>query len=335
MRSNVLAGLLKDFGAQVTFACRDCDGHMIPFLKEQGYGVNIISSANNIKFSPNDYSTWLGGGVEGDISQSFAGNHYDLVIIDHYGAGLAWQKAARNHGEYIMVIDDEANSEFDCDILLNQNYYPETACLYDGKLSSKCIQLIGSQYALLRGEFALHRKDVGFRTKLNNLLVMMGGADADQITLKIVNALDLDIDVSVVVGNAYQDPDILQKLCKDKGFSFIKGALNIAEIMGVADFCIGAGGSTSWERCSMKLPSAIFAVAKNQVCIAENLSKARAAIYLGNPQYFDFDGINNMLLKLDDDKLSAMSKAAGGLSDGSGAKRVLLEISELLFLKKK
>ena len=175
MRSHVLAQTLKDQGANITYACRDCRGHLIPFIKSQGYDVRVISSPDNIEFSPNDYTTWLGSSVENDIHQTFAECDYDLVIIDHYGANIEWQKTARKFAKFIMVIDDEAIQKFDCDILLNQNYYPQSSDLYKSKLPNRCNSLIGPQYALLRSEFSARHDLVHTRTKFSSLLVIMGG----------------------------------------------------------------------------------------------------------------------------------------------------------------
>ncbi len=333
MRMHVLATLLKGEGASVTFACRDFRGNLISFLKDQGYEVKVISSANSMEFLPDDYSSWLGSDAKDDVLQSFFGSdYYDLAIIDHYGAGLEWHDAARSYSKAIMVVDDEANCLIDCDILLNQNHYPKTDGLYEGKVPDACVKLIGAKYALLRREFTLHRENASTRTELKKLLIMMGGADFDQVTLNIVSHLDIDLDVTVVVGHAYSEFNDLDDLCNGRGFSLVRGAENIAELMGEADFCIGAGGSTSWERCCMKLPSAIFSVAENQVGIAENLSKAGAITYLGDPKYFDFTGLNNILRDFQSDtkKLNIMSMTAGELVDGNGSSRVLHEITNLI-----
>ena len=53
----------------------------------------------------------------------------------------------------------------------------------------------------------------------------------------------------------------------------------MAEIMSKSDLCIGAGGSTSWERCCLGLPTISFAIADNQIEIAEQLSQKKVAIF--------------------------------------------------------
>ena len=105
----------------------------------------------------------------------------------------------------------------------------------------------------------------------------------------------------------------------------------MAELMGDADFCIGAAGSTSWERCCMKLPAALFSLADNQVPIAKNLEKFGANIYMGDAKDYDFVKLNDILTNLINhpDQLEIMSKKAGELTDGKGIQRVFEEISDL------
>ncbi len=47
----------------------------------------------------------------------------------------------------------------------------------------------------------------------------------------------------------------------------------MAEIMSKSDLCIGAGGSTSWERCCLGLPTISFAIADNQIGVLAELEK--------------------------------------------------------------
>ena len=71
----------------------------------------------------------------------------------------------------------------------------------------------------------------------------------------------------------------------------------MAEIMSKSDLCIGAAGSTAWERCCLGLPTITLVIADNQREIAEQLSQRNEAIYsnLSNllvdfEQFFDISG---------------------------------------------
>ena len=100
----------------------------------------------------------------------------------------------------------------------------------------------------------------------------------------------------------------------------------MAEIMSKSDLCIGAGGSTSWERCCLALPTIALAIADNQIEIAEKLGKRNVAVYsnitdlLRNfEQFFDVLGIG---LHRD------LSANACKICDGLGTLRVLEELEK-------
>ena len=95
----------------------------------------------------------------------------------------------------------------------------------------------------------------------------------------------------------------------------------MAEIMSKSDLCIGAAGSTSWERCCLALPTISLAIADNQIEIAEQLGKRNVAIYsnisnvLRNfEQFFDFSG---------KELQRTLSVNASKICDGLGTVRVL------------
>ena len=56
---------------------------------------------------------------------------------------------------------------------------------------------------------------------------------------------------------------------------------NIENLMSRADLAIGSGGTNTWERISIGLPSIVFCVAKNQKKICEFLSEKKIINYLG------------------------------------------------------
>ena len=59
----------------------------------------------------------------------------------------------------IMVIDDMANQNHECDLLLNQNLVTNPEKIYKKIAPSKCNILLGPEYALLQSEYAfLHSR---------------------------------------------------------------------------------------------------------------------------------------------------------------------------------
>ena len=55
----------------------------------------------------------------------------------------------------------------------------------------------------------------------------------------------------------------------------------MAELIGAADIAIGAGGATTWERCSLGLPTLTVVFADNQLQTTLDLEQLGAIEFLG------------------------------------------------------
>lgn len=329
-RTVVLANALRDAGASVTYACRNYEGSFISLLKKREHTVRSLPAFNEPK--KDKISTWLGADIKQDIEQAFAGESYDMVIVDHPGTDISWHQAARKRAKKIFCIDDEAQDEVDCDILLNQNLLANPDEAYKNKAPARCKLLLGPQYALLRHEFSEIRKRSHVRTKLQNILIIMGGGDPMRINEKVLKNLSLPLHVTVVVGDQYKNFDALNAFCARKGHTVLQQVDNMAELFLQTDFCIGAGGNTSWERCCLYLPSALFMLSENQRLLAENLAVRGGCKFLGPVDEYDFTGIDDMLRPYLETPslLQDMSETAGSLCDGQGAERVLAALEEIV-----
>lgn len=56
---------------------------------------------------------------------------------------------------------------------------------------------------------------------------------------------------------------------------------NIAELMANSDLAIGAGGTTTWERCCLGLPAIVIGVAENQIELSISCHESGVIVYLG------------------------------------------------------
>jgi spore coat polysaccharide biosynthesis predicted glycosyltransferase SpsG len=84
-----------------------------------------------------------------------------------------------------------------------------------------------------------------------------------------------------VVGASNERKEDIAGRCKQAGFRYLCQVSNMAELMAEADLMLGAGGSTTWERCFLQLPAIVTAIAENQVHICEDCAKEGLIFYLG------------------------------------------------------
>lgn len=241
------------------------------------------------------------------------------VVLDGYHFGPDCQKAVRNAGYTLLVIDDYAHlPEYSCDILLNQNLGAENL-QYAGDIGKK---FFGPSYALLRPEFATARRRAAKRivpATPQNILLTLGGGDATEHLRRMAPMFALPDfagrSIRVIRG-AMREEDI--RGC----FAFCPASLEILhrvdDMPGLlldTDLCITAGGSTCWELCCLGVPFLALVIAQNQEGIVNELEARKISTRLT---------IDTLRLWLGDSSVRiAASKVSAQLVSGNGAVNVV------------
>jgi UDP-2,4-diacetamido-2,4,6-trideoxy-beta-L-altropyranose hydrolase len=337
MRCLTLADALKKLGMEVCFISRHLPQHLGDMLTDSGHSYKKLAPVTETT-APQEtsYSNWLGTSQLADAHQTssaLAEEEWDWLIVDHYALDARWETIIRPRVKHILVIDDIADRPHDCDVLLDQNYYPDMDSRYTGKVADHCTLLLGPQYALLRDVFKHLRQDISPRTgKVHAILVFFGGIDLDNCTERAIDALSTVSSakqkVDVVIGKQHPNRTAIEEKCLHLGFACHVQTERMAELMAAADLAIGAGGSACWERCSLGLPSLLVTVADNQREIVAGLDQLQACLSIGDSA-ISADTISRHLKKIMDDPelLHTLSKNAYALVDGAGALRVCMEMN--------
>ena len=223
----------------------------------------------------------------------------DLLIVDSYALDEIWHKQLRPYTKKIMVIDDLADRQFDCDVLLNQNLGTQIED-YKDKVPNDCELLLSCDYALLRPEFSNLREKALIKRKntkeIKNILISMGGSDITNKTYDILQEVSDDLNIVIILGGLSPHNKMIKNYAKSKNnVKVLVDADNISGLMFDADLAIGAGGSTSWERCCLGLPTLLYVLAENQRKIAENLEQLDAVKIVDNLEVNLQNILNNFL----------------------------------------
>jgi UDP-2,4-diacetamido-2,4,6-trideoxy-beta-L-altropyranose hydrolase len=345
MRCLTLADALRAEGAQCIFICREHPGNLIAQIRQRGFVVHALppviemNVSNQNGESQSIYESWLGVDWATDAEQSKVGageTVADWLIVDHYALDSRWERTLRPLCRKLMVIDDLANRQHDCDLLLDQNLGREATDYYQLVPEDSKV-LVGPHYALLRPEFhTLREVSLTRRTAnphLRHLLVSMGGVDQVDATSKVLEALKVcqlptNLNITIVMGQHAPWLDKVKYLsAKMPVPTEIKCNIeNMAQLMTNSDLAIGAAGSTSWERCCLGLPSLIGVIADNQTFIADSLQSAGAA------KIFDINhamtNLRELMKEILENKteLIKLIKNAANVTDGMGTNRVALKL---------
>jgi UDP-2,4-diacetamido-2,4,6-trideoxy-beta-L-altropyranose hydrolase len=273
MRCLTLADILKQQGAQIRFVSRHMPEHLKDMLATKGCEFILLQSKPTQTISTDLFhAQWLGTSQQADAqetSRALSDHKWDWLIVDHYALDGHWESALRQSAQNILVIDDIADRQHDCDVLLDQNFYTDMNSRYSGKVPSHCQLLLGPRYSLLRDEFRQVREQLKSRTgPVKRILIFFGGIDADNYTGRAIEALSkISIPepyVDVVIGPQHPCRTQIESLCIKHGFSCHVQTNRMAELVAAADLGVGAGGSACWERCCLGLPTLTLCIAENQ-----------------------------------------------------------------------
>ena len=274
--------------ASAHFFCRNNVGAILDAIAKRRHSVQkMLKGRSTVEGLGLAHGAWLGASQTEDAQEflSLVGKElFDLLIVDHYGIDRRWEKLVRDSDCFrrVLVIDDLVDREHQCDFLLDQTY-DRTEDEYRPLVNEACELLLGSDYCLLRPEFAVPLKKIEScrnGVDFNNLkvLVMFGGTDPENLTGRVIEVLlkqNWIKSVDVVLGSSAEHKGKIQALCaRDKMFKLHVGSNSVAEIMLDNDLAIGAAGVTSWERAAMGLPSLVIVQAENQKMIANKLNDA-------------------------------------------------------------
>ena len=323
MRCLTLAEVLRENGAKVKFICREHGGNLIKKIKEKNFQVIELEVSNNTD-GKLKHASWLGSTQQQDALdciEILKLEKTEWIIIDHYAIDKQWQNLVRSYCKNLMVIDDLADRKHLCDILLDQTYGRDKR-EYESLVPKSCKMLLGSQYALLRPEFAKWRPyslDRRSKPEFKHLLINMGGVDVDNVTGQVLDELKpcnlpSDINITVVMGGAA--PHVESVIIKASALpckTEVKiNVDNMAEIMANSDISIGASGATTWERCCLGLPTIQIITAYNQGLIANNLDRASIV---------KLSAVSSLstLLETRQHWMSGVSVNASKICDGTGA----------------
>ena len=304
MRCLTLANQLKEKN-KILFISRDLEGNLNKLVEKNGYKLLTLPKVqenNNLV----GYEKWMTAKTQVDAEQTknlLITIDVDCLIIDSYAIGEEWENIVRPYVKKIMVIDDLANRRHNCDILLDQNYYCDMNTRYNKLVPVGCQLLLGPQYVLLRDEFYEVRQKMRVRDgNIKNILVFFGGSDLTNETMKTLHAIEeinrIDITINVVVGASNNNKLDIENFCDKKKYNFFCQVNNMAELINKADLAIGAGGTSTWERCFLGLPSIVIAIAENQIRIAEDCDSIGILKYIGTAKESSVEMIIESILFL-------------------------------------
>lgn len=331
MRCLTLAEAIRGAGAIVDFITRPHLGDLNEQILSKGFKIHLLPDLNEAELQQDlsGYEQWLGVKQETDAEETInllKGKSIDWLIVDHYALDQRWEGKVKPYIDKVMVIDDLAERRHVCDILLDQNLGRQEF-EYLHLVPKNCKTLTGPRFALLRPEFSLLREKSLKRREvsdLRNVLITMGGIDRHDATSSVLDALKIcslpaNCEITVIMGSHAPWLDRVRDVAQTMPWE-TKVRVNVsdmAQVMYESDLCIGAAGSTSWERCCLGVPTIILILADNQRKIANELSNNQISIVCEDVKKL------STVVKQIKSALFSFTQRSSTIVDGQGVSRIL------------
>jgi UDP-2,4-diacetamido-2,4,6-trideoxy-beta-L-altropyranose hydrolase len=332
-----LAVALQELGHEVIFICRNLEGNMNSFLKAKGFKVFVLKKPIN-NDDDNDRTrteNWLEVPQKNDAIETY--NHIsefkpDWMIIDHYAIDDEWIDHIRNNITNIAVIDDLFNRKISANLYINSGgqllpLESEMINIIDCKY-----KLLGPKYTLLNESFRKARKFALFerkkRTKVENILVYMGGYDqsnSNLVALKsILKSKYSKANINIVSGFNKKQNKILKEFINFReNIKIHFQTKKMHRLISKADIAITSCGMITWEKACLGLPSLAITTAENQLQNAKFMNEIGAHKFIGNAKNISEDKILFELNSLGRKDLEKMSNLAADIIDGEGVRRII------------
>lgn len=217
----------------------------------------------------------------------------DIIVNDCLDTKRDYIIKLKQFSKRVITFEDLGEGAEEADAVIN--------ALYDCNFNRKNIYS-GEKYICLRDEF-LVKSIKEFSPKVNNILILFGGTDPSNLTLKLYNlakkihSVKSNIKFTFIIGTAY-DTD-KNKIYEDieNNIFIIKDTKRVSDYMACADMAITSQGRTVFELAHMGVPSIVLAQNEREM-LHKFANMANGFLNLGLGSKVSDETLNNTILWL-------------------------------------
>ena len=337
-RMAALAHALLAEGHAVRFVSRDLGVDPDVMLPE-GAQLSRLPAPDE-KFAPDPcdppHADWAGVGWERDAKDTatvLADVRPDLVVVDHYAFDARWHDAMREAtGAKIVAVDDMADRDLACDLLVDHNYASDHRVKYATHLPDDTRICGGPDFALLAPAYADAPRHEPC-DEVRSIGIFIGGTDADDVAGRVLDTLDTigyagPVEL-VATSASVHLAALLERAATDPRLTLSQDLPDLAAFLARHDLQVGGGGGATWERCCIGAPTLALAIADNQVPVLAPIAELGAVAMLDIRE--GLRTLPHAIAALIGDAASRTKLAATArtLVDGRGSARVVAAMEEL------
>lgn len=254
------------------------------------------------------------------------------LVLDGYQFDSDYRQQLQQLPCQIALFDDTNDSgPLLADIIVNGS--GAASDLGYANTAPQAIHCLGDTYRVLRQEFC-YPPEVPWPQR-HSLLIMLGGSDSKQYTLKLVEGLAQatpDIPLRVMTGGGFAHKSALINLLQriPNPNQHLDNCQQVADVMAHCRMAISAAGSSQFELQVCGVPTQLLVVADNQLPASEQAQRQGWCYMHDARQELPLEAIvqQTQTLWRDDTRLAQMHQHALEQGDAQGSLRVAQTILE-------
>lgn len=323
MRCFALAEYVKAQDALVTFVMRK-DAAAEQILRRAGWLVIWMPAASPVEQIAERLSDEVRRTTQSDPGPVW-------VVLDTYEELRRQSRATVEAGAFLLlIVDDPGSFSGPAAALLNPNpeadpsWYPN---------SNGARLLLGASYALVRQEFSQARSSRRAPREVTNILVTLGGTDANNRTALVLSGLEAlpvskrrQINVNVVLGPASRHSQAVRTMAANVSYrcAIASDVSKMSSLWAQANLAMTGAGGTLYEAAYVGVPTLMMVLSANQQRNAEAFARQQLAVLLGDAAALTPRQIAEVVAHLMDDaeQRTALANRGRAMVDGKGPTRI-------------
>ncbi len=300
-RSMTLAETLINMGGDVHFLIND-HSPSLQVLRSRGYAHTVVEL------------TTEPGSWEAEMVKRLRPT---VWINDRLDTDIAHARCIKAVGIPLVTFDDRGSGAKYCDLNVAALVFEpeEVRRLQGGGV------LTGAEYLVLNPAIANFRRA---RTRLESVLVTLGGADTYGVTVEVVRLLrDKPWKITVLLGPGFVHHEALAVVVQ-KHIEIRHGVASMAEEMARHDLAVTGGGMTPFEANASGLPCLVVANEFFEIPVGQAIEIMGGGLFVGHHTAIDESVFDSYL------DIAGMSLQAMASVDVGGAERVAKAVKELV-----
>lgn len=258
----------------------------------------------------------------------------DWLVVDSYEIPAEKISDTRSLTHVAAIVDADSRA-ISADLYIDHNVGAENI---DWPASVKPHMLAGSRYALIRRAIREVKRADPWKalSEPPRILGFMGGTDPTGMIMSVARALaalPTSTQGVVICAPAWRD-EVTTLLAGHTDIEVIPPTTNLPALLAATDIAVSAAGTSSWELCTLGIPSILIEVVDNQTESLREMTRHHLVIGL-SPADFDGDELTIALtahlnsLSKDESARKQLSLACAEMFDGNGAKRVVEAMTDI------